>query len=251
MLEGDIVELVVLTKEEIVQRVADEITALIKEKPHCVLGLATGSTPVGVYDELIRRYQKGLISFQEVKTYNLDEYVGLSGNDPQSYRYFMNNVFFNHIDIKMANTHVPNGVHKEESIALYDEAIDRDGGIDFQILGIGRNGHIAFNEPGTSFQSTVHIVHLDEKTRKDNARFFENEEDVPTEAITMGLASIMKAKRIVLLSFGKNKAEAIAKLFLEIENENLPASILKRHNNVIIYCDKDSVSLLESIKRGM
>ncbi len=240
-------ELKVLPKEAIEKAVADEIVALIHQKPNCVLGLATGSSPVGVYQELIRRYQDGKVSFKNVTTYNLDEYVGLSPNDSQSYHYFMKDVLFSHIDIPLKQTHVPNGIHKEESIALYDEQIAQDGGIDLQILGIGRNGHIAFNEPGTSFQSAVHIVHLDEKTRTDNARFFQNIEDVPTEAITMGLSSIMKAKRIVLLSFGQNKAEAIAKLFTEPENEMLPASILKHHPNVTVYCDDASASLLKKM----
>ncbi len=242
-------ELKVLPKEEIEKEVANEIVNLIHQKPNCVLGLATGSSPIGVYQELIRRYNAHEVSFKHVITYNLDEYVGLSSHHPQSYHYFMKNVLFSHIDIPLKQTHVPNGVHKEESIARYDEQIARDGGIDLQILGIGRNGHIAFNEPGTSFNSQVHIVHLDEKTRIDNARFFESEDQVPTEAITMGLASIMKAKRIILLSFGKNKAEAIAKLFLEDANEMLPASILKSHPNVTIYCDQEAVSLLEDNKK--
>ena len=238
-------ELKIMKKEEIDKVVADEIVKLIQKKPNCVLGLATGSSPVGVYQELIRRYQNHEVSFQKVSTYNLDEYVGLSPDHPESYHYFMNHVLFSHIDIPLKQTHVPNGIQHEESIASYDDQIAKDGGIDLQILGIGRNGHIAFNEPGTSFQSGVHIVRLDEKTRKDNARFFAKEEDVPHESITMGLASIMKAKRIILLSFGENKKEAIRKLFSEPANENLPASILQNHPNVTIYCDHASASELE------
>lgn len=233
-------ELKVMEKEEIEKVVADEIVNLIHQKPNCVLGLATGSTPVGVYQELIRRYQNHEVSFQNVSTYNLDEYVGLSPQNPQSYHYFMQHVFFSHIDIPMEQTHVPDGIHKEDSMETYEEQIAKDGGIDLQILGIGRNGHIAFNEPGTSFQSTVHVVQLDDKTREDNARFFAKKEDVPTEAITMGLASIMKAKRIILLSFGENKKEAITKLLKEAANNMLPASILQYHPNVTIYCDPAS-----------
>ncbi len=234
-----------MEKGEIDKIVADEIIQLIQKKPNCVLGLATGSSPLGVYQELIHRYQNHEVSFKNVSTYNLDEYVGISLTHPQSYHYIMYHMLFSHIDIPLENTHIPNGVQKEESIASYDEQIEKDGGIDLQILGIGRNGHIAFNEPGTSFQSRVHLVTLDEKTRKDNARFFEKEEDVPHEAITMGLASIMKAKRIILLSFGASKKEAIRKLLTEPANENLPASILQNHPNVTIYCDQASAPEFE------
>lgn len=230
-------EIKIMEKGEVDKVVADEIVQLIQKKPNCVLGLATGSSPLGVYQELIRRYQNHEVSFQKVSTYNLDEYVGISPNHPQSYHYVMNHILFSHIDIPLKQTHIPNGIQKEESIDSYDAQIEKDGGIDIQLLGIGRNGHIAFNEPGTSFQSHVHLVRLDEKTRKDNARFFEKEEDVPHEAITMGLASIMKAKRIILLSFGANKKEAIQRLLTEPANEDLPASILKQHPNVTIYCD--------------
>ena len=205
---------------------------------------STGSTPEGVYKLLVEAYNKKEVSFKNVKSYNLDEYVGLEETHNQSYRYFMNSHLFNHIDIKLENTHIPSNKDDENNLEIYDQKIKEAGGIDIQILGIGSNGHIAFNEPGTSFNSNTHIVTLKESTISDNSRFFNSIDEVPKQAITMGLNSIMQAKRIILIAFGKNKQEAIYKMMALDPSEELPASILQNHPNVTIYCDEDAASLL-------
>ncbi len=235
-------EIKILSKSEIDDIVANRIVELVNKKSNLVLGLATGSTPVGVYQNLINAYEQGKVSFKDVKTFNLDEYVGLDGTHEQSYRYFMNTNLFDGIDIDKANTNFPN--NKTDKPEIYDEQIANAGGVDFQVLGIGSNGHIAFNEPNTSFDSLTHVVELTENTIKDNSRFFESIEDVPTKAVSMGLKSIMSSKEIVLIATGKNKAEAIKRLVEEEPNESLPASILKNHKNVIIYCDEEAGSLI-------
>lgn len=237
-------ELIIATKEEINQIVSKEIIDLINKNNNCVLGLATGSTPEGVYKLLVEAYNKKEVSFKNVKSYNLDEYVGLEETHNQSYRYFMNSHLFNHIDIKLENTHIPSNKDDENNLEIYDQKIKEAGGIDIQILGIGSNGHIAFNEPGTSFNSNTHIVTLKESTISDNSRFFNSIDEVPKQAITMGLNSIMQAKRIILIAFGKNKQEAIYKMMALDPSEELPASILQNHPNVTIYCDEDAASLL-------
>lgn len=237
-------ELIIATKEEINQIVSKEIIDLINKNNNCVLGLATGSTPEGVYKLLVEAYNKKEVSFKNVKSYNLDEYVGLEETHNQSYRYFMNSHLFNHIDIKLENTHIPSNKDDENNLEIYDQKIKEAGGIDIQILGIGSNGHIAFNEPGTSFNSNTHIVTLKESTISDNSRFFNSIDEVPKHAITMGLNSIMQAKRIILIAFGKNKQEAIYKMMALDPSEELPASILQNHPNVTIYCDEDAASLL-------
>lgn len=234
-----------MSKEEINEEVSNEIVELILNKPHCVLGLATGSTPIGVYDKLIEKYNKNKVSFKNVTTFNLDEYIGLEINHPQSYHYFMNDHLFSHIDIDVNNVHVPDGIDYEKSAGEYDANIENAGGIDFQILGIGSNGHIAFNEPGTSFNSLTHVVNLKESTIKDNSRFFNSIEEVPTKAISMGLASIMKAKRVVLIATGENKSDAILKLASKEVTTDLPASILVNHPNVTIYADEAAASKLK------
>lgn len=230
-------KLFILSIKEINEMVANKIVSLINAKPNCVLGLATGGTPLGVYEELIKKYQNKEVSFKDVKTYNLDEYIGLSSNDEQSYHYYMKKVLFNHIDIDLNNTHVPDGENVDYSIKNYDKDIKKAGGIDLQLLGIGSNGHIAFNEPGTSFNTLTHVVDLKESTIRDNSRFFKNIDEVPRQSITMGLTSIMQAKKIILIAKGENKAEVIRKLFQEEQSEDLPASILKTHPDVEIYCD--------------
>ena len=187
-------ELKILTDKEINEEVAREIVELINKKPNAVLGLATGGSPVGVYKELIKKYNEKEVSFKFVKTYNLDEYIGLTKDNKESYYYFMCRNLFNYIDINMDNVHLPDGINYEDSIANYENSIASDGGIDYQILGIGSNGHIAFNEPGTSFESNVHRVELKESTRIDNSRFFNSLDEVPTSAITMGLKSILVLK---------------------------------------------------------
>ncbi len=237
-------ELKVLSKNEIAQAIGEEIIALVNNNPKCILGLATGSSPLTMYAYLVEAYKKGRVSFKEVTSYNLDEYIGLDVTNDQSYRYFMNHNLFLHIDIDLNNTHVPNGLNVEESIKNYDNEIKNSGGVDLQVLGIGSNGHIAFNEPGTSFDSLTHTVDLKESTIKDNSRFFASLEETPTKAITMGLRSIMNAKRIVLIATGKNKALAIKRLFEEEKTIDLPASILQDHPNVTIFCDEDAASML-------
>lgn len=243
LIEARFMKLKVLNKEEIYKSIAKEIVDLINKKPNTVLGLATGSSPVGVYKELINFYKNNEVSFKNVQTFNLDEYVGLSKDNAQSYYYFMNEKLFKHIDIDINNTHIPNGIDYQDTIMNYEKDIENAGGIDLQILGIGSNGHIAFNEPGTDFNSEVHLVQLKESTRKDNSRFFVSLDEVPKQAITMGLKSIMKAKRIVLIAIGVNKATAINQLLNEEISINLPASILKMHPNVTIYCDEEAMVL--------
>lgn len=234
-------ELKVLESNKIDEEVANEIVTLIKEKPNCVLGLATGSTPLGVYANLVKKYENKEVSFKNVRSFNLDEYVGLKHDNDQSYFYFMHYNLFDHIDINPNNVHVPDGINYENCLKTYDNEIKKVGGIDLQILGIGSNGHIAFNEPGTDFDSFIHLVNLKESTIKDNSRFFSSIEEVPTRAITMGLRSIMQAKRIILIAKGKNKNRAIKALFDEHGiDETLPVSVLKLHPNVEIYCDKDA-----------
>ncbi len=235
-------EIKILKKAEINKIVANKIAKLINKKSNAVLGLATGSTPIGVYKNLIKLNEKGKVSFRGVKTFNLDEYVGIDTNHAQSYKTFMNENLFNYIDINKLNTYFPD--NQTATPEYYDKQIEASGGIDFQILGIGSNGHIAFNEPGTSFNSPTHIVDLTESTIKDNSRFFDSVDEVPTKAVSMGLKTIMKANEIVLIALGKNKAKAISKLLKDDINENLPASILKNHSNVTIYCDESAGSLI-------
>lgn len=231
----------VLDVDKIYTEVADVFCEVIKSKDIPILGLATGSTPIGVYNELIKRYQKGKISFEKVMSFNLDEYVGLDGNHDQSYRYFMNTHLFDHIDIDKERTFVPLGVGDiHENAKKYDLMIDAAGGIDLQILGIGSDGHIAFNEPGTPFDALTHEAELTEMTINDNARFFESIGDVPTRAITMGLASIMKARKIILIAIGKNKVDAIKRLLNGEISVDLPVSVLNTHEDVTIYLDKET-----------
>ena len=229
--------LIVLEKNQIDEVVANLFIETINNKPNCVLGLATGSSPVGIYKNLVKAYQENKVSFKDVTTFNLDEYIGLEETHHQSYRYFMNDNLFNHIDIDKNNTHVPNGINYEYDVENYDKEIENNGGIDLQILGIGSNGHIAFNEPGTSFDSLTHVVDLKESTIKDNSRFFNSIDEVPTKSITMGLTSIIKAKKIVIIITGENKKDVLAKLLTGEISEDLPASILHNHPDVTIYAD--------------
>ena len=229
--------LIVLEKNQIDEVVANLFVKTINDKPNCVLGLATGSSPVGIYKNLVKAYQENKVSFKDVKTFNLDEYIGLEETHHQSYRYFMNDNLFNHIDIDKNNTHVPNGINYEYDVENYDKEIENNGGIDLQILGIGSNGHIAFNEPGTPFNSLTHVVDLKESTIKDNSRFFNSIDEVPTKSITMGLTSIIKAKKIVIIITGENKKDVLAKLLTGEISEDLPASILHKHPDVTIYAD--------------
>ena len=238
------------SKERIAETIAQMIIDLVNENPKAVLGFATGSSPLGVYENLIKACQEGKVSFKEVTSFNLDEYVGLDENNEQSYRYFMNHNLFDHIDINKENTHVPSGIGDVENSAKeYDELIEQAGGIDFQILGIGSDGHIAFNEPGTPFDSLTHVASLAESTIKDNSRFFEKIEDVPTSAVTMGLASIMKAKKIVLIVTGENKQAAFKALTCGLITEKVPCSILKKHPDVVVFVDHEAANMVEKMAR--
>lgn len=195
------------TYEELSEVAATIFSKQIQEKPDSVLGLATGGSPVGMYKKLVARHQAGHLSFKKVQTFNLDEYVGLEQTSPASYFTFMHENLFNFVDIQPENIHLPNGkaANLAEECAAYDKRIEEAGGIDLQLLGIGVNGHIAFNEPGTSFDSKTNIVELTESTRTENAIYFDDPSEVPTHAITMGIQSIMKAKEIILIAFGEKK----------------------------------------------
>lgn len=228
---------------------ANEIAELIKVKPDSVLGLATGSTPEGVYSKLIKLYENNGLDFSKVTSFNLDEYRGLDGNHTQSYRYFMNTKLFNHINIDKKNTHVPDGMASNitEECETYDKSIDSAGGIDLQLLGIGGNGHIGFNEPSDSLSLGTHLTALTKDTINANSRFFSSIDQVPTEAITMGLGGIMKAKKILLLASGEKKAPIIKKLVNGKISTKVPASILQVHRNVLIIVDKAAASMIENV----
>lgn len=220
---------------------ADIIQKVINAKNDAVLGLATGGTPIGTYEELINRYNEKKIDFSNITTINLDEYIGLDGDNTESYRYFMNNKLFNHINIDKNKTFLPNGVAEdiEKECREYDKRIDEVGGIDVQILGVGNNGHIAFNEPNKYLDINTHVVELKEETIKANSRFFDSLDEVPKKAITMGIGKIMQAKKIILLAYGKGKAEAIEGLLSsKITTEN-PSTILNLHPDVTLIIDKE------------
>lgn len=234
--------------ERLHEIVAQEIIKRVQNNPQLVLGLATGSTPIGVYKKLVEDHKKNGTSYKQVTTFNLDEYVGLAKDHPQSYHAFMQEYLFNHIDIPSHQTHIPNGLASdlEKECQQYEKMIQQAGGIDLQILGIGLNGHIGFNEPGTPFSSETHVVELTESTRNANSRFFASIDEVPTHAITMGLNTIMQSKEIFLLITGSQKAEIFRRLMEEDVSEDLPASILKRHPQAFVYVDEEAASLLSS-----
>lgn len=231
---------------EMSRKAANIISAQIILKPNCVLGLATGSTPVGTYEQLVEWYRKGDLDFSQVTSVNLDEYKGLSGDNDQSYRYFMNTHLFDHVNIDKSRTFVPDGLEadSDRACALYDEIIRNVGGIDMQLLGIGHNGHIGFNEPGVAFGKETHCVNLTESTIEANKRFFEREEDVPRQAYTMGIKSIMQAKKILLVASGADKAEIMEKAFCGPITPEVPASVLQLHNDVTIVGDKAALGRL-------
>lgn len=239
---------VVNSYEELSKVAASEFSKVIKEKPNAILGLATGGSPIGMYKELIKMYEKKELDFSKVTTVNLDEYIGLNPEHSQSYRYFMNDNLFNHININIANTFVPNGLAKDLEVECkeYDKRIIELGGIDIQLLGVGNNGHIAFNEPDEQLSAGTHVISLTENTIEANARFFDNINDVPRKAITMGVGGIMKAKKIILIASGASKAEAIKGLFSgKITTEN-PASMLQMHRDVTVIVDKEAAKLIEN-----
>ncbi len=238
--------IVVDNYEEMSKKAAVMVASQIHLDPKSILGLATGSTPIGMYKALIDMYKNDELDFSEVTSFNLDEYYGLEPSNNQSYAYFMNENLFKHINIDRSKVYIPNGLAKdvEKECHEYDFLIDSMGGIDIQILGIGSNGHIGFNEPDINFEARTHLVELDEQTIKDNARFFDSIEAVPTKAISMGIKTIMQSKKIVLLASGANKAEAIRKTIEGKITSDLPASILQIHKDVVFILDKEAASAL-------
>lgn len=231
--------------DELSRRAADIIAAQILLKPDCVLGLATGSTPVGAYGELIKKYESGELDFSQVSSINLDEYRGLSGDNDQSYRYFMNHNLFDHVNIDKSRTHVPDGLEPDadKACADYNELIRSMGGIDLQLLGIGGNGHIGFNEPCEEFICNTHCVSLAQSTIEANSRFFASIDEVPKSAYTMGIGNIMAAKKVLLLASGKGKAQAVYDSCFGPVTPHVPASVLQLHQDVIIIADSDALSL--------
>jgi len=219
----------------------------LKEKPDLVLGLATGSTPLGLYRELVRIHKEEKLSFAEVRTFNLDEYIGLKPDDPASYHYFMFENLFNHIDVRKENIYIPDGLAKdpEKYCQWYEEQIEKAGGIDLQVVGIGRDGHIGFNEPGSSLASRTRVKTLDEQTIKDNARFFPRLEDVPRFAITMGVGTILEAKELLFLASGTEKSDIVAKAIEGPVTSLVTASIMQIHPKVIAVLDEEAASSLQ------
>jgi len=223
---------------------AFEVMEEIVKQDKVTLGLATGSSPVGLYKRLVEAYKNGL-SFKNVQSFNLDEYVGLSKNHDQSYYHFMFEHLFKHVDFNLDNVHLPKGEGSLEDVAEEYEAMLKQNPQDLQLLGIGSNGHIGFNEPGTSFESTVHVVRLKDETRQDNARFFGSIDEVPHFAITMGIQDILRAKKILLVASGKNKAVAIKEMLEGKIREEVPCTILQSHPDVIVVLDKEAASLIK------
>ena len=239
---------VIITKnyEELSKKAAEIMAEQINSNKESVLGLATGGSPIGMYEEIIKMNKEGKVDFSEIKTINLDEYVGLSGEHHQSYRYFMNEKLFNHINIDKNNTSIPNGLAKdfEEEEKRYDSKIEEIGGIDFQLLGVGSNGHIAFNEPDNELVFGTHLTNLTEETIRDNARFFNSVDDVPTKAFTMGLGGIMQAKKILVIASGEDKAEAVRGMIKGNISTMMPVSMLQMHRNVTVVLDEAAAKLL-------
>lgn len=240
---------ILITKsyEEMSKKAANFIVSQVTLKPESVLGLATGSTPVKTYEFIRDKYKRDEVDFKKTVTFNLDEYIGLGKGDHQSYRYFMNKHLFNHINIKEENIYIPNGLAKDidRECENYEAEIKNHGGIDLQLLGIGRNGHIGFNEPNVKFEARTHKVSLDEDTINVNARFFDTIKDVPTEAISMGIKTIMMSKKVLLLASGENKAEAVKELVNGPITPKLPASILQLHQDVTLILDEGAAKLLK------
>ncbi|HJZ13125.1 MAG TPA: glucosamine-6-phosphate deaminase [Acidobacteriota bacterium] len=233
--------------EQMSLRAADLVSNAIRKKPSVVLGLATGSTPLGLYRELVRRHKQEGLDFSRVITFNLDEYWGLEPDHPQSFHYFMDHHFVDHINIKKENVHIPNGIPGPDLQARceqYEKLISDAGGIDLQIVGIGKTGHIGFNEPTSSFASRTRMKTLTAETRKDNQRFFGSSEEVPVCAITMGIGTILEARRIVLLGSGKEKAAALAKAIEGPLSASVSASVLQLHRSVTVIVDEEAASEL-------
>ena len=239
---------IIVTKdyEDMSKKAAAIIAAQVAEKPDCVLGLATGSTPIGTYKNLVEWYENGSLDFSQVRTVNLDEYRGLPRDNDQSYYYFMHDNLFNHVNIDEANTNVPDGTNPDADAecARYEALIASYGGQDLQLLGLGHNGHIGFNEPAQAFDKTTHCVDLQESTIEANKRFFASADDVPKQAYTMGIGTIMKAKKILVVANGEGKADIVAKAFFGPVTPEVPASILQFHPNVTIVVDEAAASKL-------
>lgn len=236
--------------DELSRKAANIIASQITMKPNCVLGLATGSSPVGTYKELIKYYEMGDLDFSEVSTINLDEYKGLSPENEQSYRYFMNTNLFDHVNIDKSRTNVPNGLAEDskKACADYDALIAQYGGIDLQLLGIGHNGHIAFNEPADTFTVGTNCVDLQPSTIEANKRFFASEADVPRQAYSMGIGNIMQAKKIVVIVSGADKAKILNEILCGPVTPRVPASVLKLHADVTIIADEAALSVFDAAK---
>lgn len=229
------------------RKAANIISAQIIMKPNCVLGLATGSTPIGTYDQLVEWYNKGDLDFSEVTTVNLDEYKGLTRENDQSYYYFMNDKLFSRVNVNKDRTFLPDGMEPDSDKACrdYNEIIASVGGVDLQLLGLGHNGHIGFNEPGTTFEAETHCVDLTESTIKANQRFFASMDEVPKQAYTMGIKTIMQAKKILIVISGEDKAEIVKEAFFGPITPKVQASVLQLHNDVIVVADEAALSLVK------
>ena len=229
------------------RKAANIISAQVIMKPNCVLGLATGSTPIGTYDQLVEWYNKGDLDFSEVTTVNLDEYKGLPRTNDQSYYYFMHQHLFDRVNIDPERTNVPNGMEPdaEKECGRYEELIRSLGGVDLQLLGLGHNGHIGFNEPGEAFEKETHCVDLTERTIEANKRFFASADDVPKQAYTMGIKTIMQAKKILIVVNGENKADIVERAFFGPVTPEVPASILQLHNDVTLVGDEAALAKIE------
>ena len=229
------------------RKAANIVSAQVIMKPNCVLGLATGSSPIGTYEQLVEWYKKGDLDFSEVKTANLDEYKGLDRTNDQSYYYFMNDHLFSKVNIDMANVNIPNGMDPdaEKECARYEAKIHSLGGVDLQLLGLGHNGHIGFNEPNSEFDKVTHCVDLTESTIEANKRFFASIDDVPRQAYTMGINTIMQAKKILIVVSGEDKAEIVKKAFFGPITPEVPASVLQLHNDVTLVGDAAALSLID------
>ncbi len=226
------------------RKAANIISAQVIMKPDCVLGLATGSTPIGLYQQLVAWYEKGDLDFSEVRTVNLDEYKGLSRENDQSYYYFMHHNLFDHVNLPAENSHLPNGMEpdSDKECRRYSELIRSMGGVDLQLLGIGHNGHIGFNEPGDAFDNDVHCVDLTQSTIEANKRFFASADDVPKQAYTMGIKTIMQAKKILIVASGEDKAAIVRDAFFGPITPKVPASVLQLHNDVTLVADEAALS---------
>lgn len=234
------------SSEEVAGAAANRIIDQVQHKPGTVLGLATGGTMTAVYEQLVRRFQQGDIDFSRVKTFNLDEYYGLEARHPQSYHSFMHEHLFKYINVPPGNIHIPSGTPEDVQQACqeYDQQIKASGGIDLQLLGIGENGHIGFNEPGEQLYPHTHLITLDQQTIEANARYFDHEQEVPRQAISVGVGTILQAKHIILVALGLNKAQIISKMLASSVSTGVPASFLHLHERVCVVLDRQAASQL-------